>query len=320
MGLFSAIGDIFTGNDKLKKAGKAGAKAYKKSEATRKTQLADANALHTAQQNALATANTQATGALTTAGNQSQNALRNASTQQQNVLQQEMARQQGLRQPGIDYAQGGYGLMQGAFGEEGADDFMARYENSPLYRAMTQPAMDEATAQLERMGAARGGLNSGGLVRDVMDRTSMLGGRGMMDYMGLLQNRLNYGQGVINNAGDAYGNISGMRSSAYGDTGARSASAYQNTGNALAGNYGDFAGRGLANDQLLSANRNTAYGGISDAQIGKGAAKSAAYTGMANNQAGFWNGAMNMAGNMFGGPLAGAANSWLGKQPWNTTG
>jgi hypothetical protein len=297
----SLLGGI-TGADEAKHSGKQAAKGQKKAEATRREQLDKSNQLYTEQKAANAASEAKATGALTNAGQQQQNALAQASNQQQGVLQQDMARQQGIYQPGLDYAQGGYGLMQGGFGEnpQSSADFMQRFQNSPLYQAAYQPALQEGLLAEQRMGAANGGLQSGGLLKALQDRASTIGGKFIGDYYGLLQNRLNYGAGLMGQASNAYqGNALG-RASAYGNTGQLQSSAYGNTGNQLAGAYGDSASRGIQSGQLYSNNMNNAYGGIGDAQIGYGQAKAAGTMGAANSTANFTNGLVKAGGNALG--------------------
>ncbi len=301
MGLF----DFFTGAGDAKKAGNKAAKAYKKAETTRRSQLSDANTLYQAQVPEITAARDKALGAITAGGASSQNALKAALKGQTDALAADDTRQTALYDPYIDYGQGAIPLMEGAYGEspEASADFMQRYENSPLYQAQYLASQELAGRGLDRAAAARGGLNNGGTIREAMREGNLLGRKNIMDYYGLLGDRMGIGMNATNALSGAYGRNTGLRTSAYGNYGDASSSAYQNTASNQANTYGNSVNSLLNAGNTLSANRNTAYGGISDAQVGKGAAKASGLMGAANNTAGFWNGAMNLGGNLLGGAM-----------------
>jgi hypothetical protein len=74
------------------------------------------------------------------------------------------------------------------------DMFSRGFEDSPLYKYTYQPAVDEATAAVERNASASGLLNSGRTLKAIQDRAARIGGQTFGNYLSGLETIAGRGQ------------------------------------------------------------------------------------------------------------------------------
>lgn len=80
---------------------------------------------------------------------------------------------------------------------------MDQFHSSPLYQATYQPAIDEATREIQRQGAANGSLNSGATLQALYDRAGRLGGQLFGNYIGGISDMAGNGFNAASNAANA---------------------------------------------------------------------------------------------------------------------
>ncbi len=311
--------DIFTGagntaKRQIKYIKKAEGKNIKEGTALEKK----AGDLYGEQKGIAANAVTQGNAALTANAGKQVNALGTALKGQTAAYDQDLATQHGLFDPYTQYGQEGIGLTEGMYGEDPASSaaFMQRFENSPLYQATYQAAMDEARTAAERGAAARGGLNGGGIMLELARRGGQIGRNTIGDYMGLINNRLGFGADMAGRASGAYGQNAAGRASAYSNYGNQTSSAYGNLGSNLASNFNQGASNALAAGNLFSNNVNAATGVRTGANSAIGAGKIAAKQGALATNAGLLNGAMNAVGTAVGGGGGTGGGLFSAQKPW----
>lgn len=301
----SLLGGITGADESAKKSKKAAKKAKKANDAIVRNEQMPANQkIYEDQKATAAAAEAKSDAALKAAGANQQNALKGALQGQTAAINQNRADQMGIYQPYQQYGQEGMGLSEGMFGEspEASAAFMQRFENSPLYQATYQSAMDEARQAAERAGAAGSGINNGRLLQELMRKGGQIGRNTIMDYSGLINTRIGMGMNAANALGGALMGNTGLASSAYGNYGQQSSSAYGNLGANQASNFNQGASNTLAAGNLYSNNMNQGYNALAGNNTALANAKMAANQGAANTNASVLNGGMNALGSVATGP------------------